>query len=192
MSLPLFPTGAARLFRLPCLILAFALSTWADPPAVGEAAPDFSLVSLSGQTVQLSSATQNGDVVLVVLRGFPGYQCPVCNRQVQDYVRNSQGFADAGVRVLLVYPGPAGEVKERAREFASDKKLPAHFDLLLDPEYQFTLAYGLRWTAKGETAYPSTFLIDTKRRVYFSKISRAHGGRTTAAEVLELIRTQKR
>ncbi|QOY92000.1 AhpC/TSA family protein [Paludibaculum fermentans] len=159
---------------------------------MGQAAPDFSLVSLSGQTVRLSSATQNSDVVLVVLRGFPGYQCPVCNRQVQDYVHNSQGFADAGVRVLLVYPGPAGEVKERAREFASDKKLPAHFDLLLDPDYQFTQAYDLRWSAKGETAYPSTFLIDRKGRVYFSKTSKTHGGRTTAAEVLDLIRTQKR
>jgi peroxiredoxin len=191
LSFPIFPAGASRLFRLPGLVLLMAASTWAEPPATGQMAPDFHLTSLSGQEVQLSSVTQKSDVVLVVLRGYPGYQCPVCNRQVQDYVHNAQGFAEAGVRVLLVYPGPASELPERAREFASDKKLPAHFDLLLDPDYRFTMAYDLRWNAKGETAYPSTFLIDTKGQVYFTKISKSHGGRTTAAEVLEAIRTHK-
>ena len=45
--------------------------------------------------------------------------------------------------------------------------------------------YGLRWDAPQETAYPSTFLIDSKGVIFFSKISKSHGGRTTATEVLE-------
>ncbi|MGC4055111.1 MAG: peroxiredoxin family protein [Paludibaculum sp.] len=189
MSFPLAFTGASRLFALPGLLLLMTAAIQAEPPANGQMAPDFQLTSLSGQEVQLSSVTQQSDVVLVVLRGYPGYQCPVCNRQVQDYVHSAQAFAEAGVKVLLVYPGPAAEVGDRAREFASDKKLPAHFDLLLDPDYKFTLAYDLRWAAKGETAYPSTFLIDRKGVVYFTKISKSHGGRTTASEVLAAIRT---
>jgi hypothetical protein len=40
------------------------------------------------------------------------------------------------------------------------KKLPADFDLVLDPGYDFTNTYGLRWNAPNETAYPSTFLIN--------------------------------
>ncbi|MGJ5816569.1 peroxiredoxin family protein [Paludibaculum fermentans] len=191
MSFPYMNAGDARLTRALSLLLLIACPMLAEPPAVGQAAPDFSLKSLSGEMVRLSSVTQKSGVVLVVLRGYPGYQCPLCNRQVQDYVHHAQGFSDAGVRVLLVYPGPAAEVEPRAREFASDKKLPGHFELLLDPDYQFTLAYDLRWAAKGETAYPSTFIIDRMRQVSFAKVSTTHGGRTTAAEILEFLRTHK-
>ena len=182
----------SRLAVLPILLVAGLSVIRAEPPAMGQAAPDFTLTSLNGQPVKLSDATQKGDVALVVLRGYPGYQCPICNRQVQDYIHNAQAFADAGLRVLLVYPGPAQELPDRAREFVSDKTLPAHFDLLLDPDYKFTLAYDLRWDAAQETAYPSTFLIDSKGMIFFARISKSHGGRTSAAEVLELVRNRKR
>jgi thioredoxin-dependent peroxiredoxin len=65
------------------------------------------------------------------------------------------------------------------------KKLPADFDLMLDPGYDFTNAYGLRWNAPNETAYPSTFLINREGAVFFSKIVKEHNGRTTATEVIE-------
>jgi len=44
--------------------------------------PDFKLSTPEGKTVQLSEVEAKGPVVLVVLRGYPGYQCPYCNRQV--------------------------------------------------------------------------------------------------------------
>ena len=46
-------------------------------PGVGDKAPAFSLQSLGGETVKLSALTEQGPVVLLVLRGFPGYQCPI-------------------------------------------------------------------------------------------------------------------
>ena len=128
---------------------------------------------------------RKGPVVLVVLRGYPGYQCPYCNRQVQDFIQKAQGFADAGAHVILVYPGPPQDLNAKANEFLADKKLPANFDLVLDPGYEFTNLYGLRWEAAQETAYPSTFLIDRQGVVFFSKIVKEHGGRTTAAEILD-------
>jgi thioredoxin-dependent peroxiredoxin len=134
---------------------------------------------------RLSETVSNGPVVLVVLRGYPGYQCPYCNRQVQDFIRKSQGFADAGARVVLVYPGPPQDLGGKANEFLANKKLPENFDLVLDPGYEFTNQYGLRWDAAKETAYPSTFLIDREGVVFFSKIVKEHGGRTTAAEILD-------
>ncbi|RPI83149.1 MAG: AhpC/TSA family protein, partial [Planctomycetaceae bacterium] len=42
------------------------------------------------------------------------------------------------------------------------KSLPDSFHLLIDPDYDFTTLYALRWDAKGETAYPSSFVIDAK------------------------------
>ena len=171
--MPLFVLGAA----LPLVAAA--------PPLVGDKAPDFSLSTPEGKSVRLSQLVSKGPVVLVVLRGYPGYQCPYCNRQVQDFIQKSQGFADAGAHVVLVYPGPPQDLGARANEFLADKKLPANFDLLVDPGYAFTNLYGLRWDAAQETAYPSTFLIDRQGVVFFSKIVKEHGGRTTAAEILD-------
>jgi alkyl hydroperoxide reductase subunit AhpC len=73
----------------------------------------------------------------------------------------------------------------------TDKTFPNNFDLLLDPGYQFTNLYGLRWDAPKETAYPATFLIDRKGEIFFVKISNSHGGRTTPNELLRVIRTRR-
>jgi peroxiredoxin Q/BCP len=86
--------------------------------------------------------------------------------------------------VVMVYPGPSDNVQVKAKEFVTGKNLPQHFELLIDPDYVFTNAYNLRWDAPNETAYPSTFVIDRNGLITFAKISKSHGGRTTAAEVL--------
>jgi len=170
----------------PLLVLAAALPlVAAGPPLVGEKAPDFALSTPRGKSVRFSELVSKGPVVLVVLRGYPGYQCPYCNRQVQDFIQKSQGFADVGAHVVLIYPGPPQDLGARANEFLEDKELPNNFDLLVDPGYTFTNLYGLRWNATQETAYPSTFLVDQQGVVFFSKIVKEHGGRTTAAEILD-------
>jgi peroxiredoxin len=173
------------------LVLAVTVPLTAAPHSVGEKAPDFTLSTPEGKSVRLSEAMSKGPVVLVVLRGYPGYQCPFCNRQVQDFIQKSQGFADAGARVVLVYPGPPQDLEARANEFLADKKLPDNIELVLDPGYDFTNKYGLRWDAPHETAYPSTFLIDRQGIVFFSKVVREHGGRTTAAEILDVLPKRK-
>ena len=163
----------------------------AAPPVVGEKARDFTLSTPEGKHVRLSDVMSQGPVVLVVLRGYPGYQCPYCNRQVQDFIQKAQGFGDAGAHVVLVYPGPAQDLGAKANEFLADKKLPDHFDLVLDPDYEVTNLYGIRWDAPHETAYPSTFLIDRQGAIFFSKIVKEHGGRTTAAEIQDALPKRK-
>lgn len=153
-------------------------------PAVGERAPGFTLNSVAGAPVAFDRLVAEGPVVLVVLRGFPGYQCPICTRQVNEFAGRAKEFAAKGVRVVMVYPGPAPQLQAKAREFLAGKDWPGDFLLLLDPDYTFTLAYGLRWAAPKETAYPATFIVGRDGLVKFAKVSRSHGGRTTAAEVL--------
>ncbi len=167
------------------------LAAVSSPPAVGDKAPDFTLATIQGNKIRLSELTAKSPVALVVLRGFPGYQCPLCNQQVHSYLKQSQEFANVGARIVLVYPGPAENLDSRAKEFLADKKLPDNFDLLLDPGYEFTNLYGLRWDAPKETAYPSTFLIDQKGTVFFAKISKTHGGRASAAELIEALTKKK-
>jgi len=171
--------------------LTVALAPGAERPVLGDKAPEFSLPSLSGETVDLSRARAKGPVVLVVLRGYPGYQCPICNRQVQEFLGAAAEFAKTGAQVLMVYPGPEADLADRAREFTADKEFPDNFHLLLDPGYKFTNLYGLRWKAPRETAYPSTFLIDQTGVIFFAKISDSHGGRTTATTVINALTEHK-
>ena len=89
--------------------------------------------------------------------------------------------------VLLVYPGPAEGLKQHAADFVPGKTLPQNFRLLLDPDYQFTNQWGLRWSAPNETAYPSTFVLDKRGKIRFAKISQSHGGRATSQEILQAL-----
>lgn len=160
-------------------------------PTVGSPAPDFSLKDLEGRTFKLSEKFAQGTVVLIVLRGFPGYQCPYCSRQVRDFVRQAHAFESAGARLVFIYPGPSAELQACAREFAAGKNIPATVDFLLDPDYGFTNLYGLRWDAPKETAYPSTLIIKRGGEIAFVNISRTHGGRTSARDIIDRLQAAK-
>src|SRR5882724_7225626 len=80
----------------------FGTALFAETPAVGAKAPDFTLSTPTGKTVQMSKELHGHNLVLVVLRGFPGYQCPYCVKQVHDFVEHAAGFASKNVKVLLV------------------------------------------------------------------------------------------
>ena len=171
---------ASMILTMPPL-LAVAQTT----PDVGSKAPDFTLSTPEGAPVRLSELTAKGKVVLIVLRGYPGYQCPYCQRQAHDFQANADKFTAQGVQLLLVYPGPPADLDKRAQEFlAKQGSLPANFHLVIDPDYKFTNQYGLRWDAPHETAYPSTFLIDQSGIITSRKISHSHGDRATADDVL--------
>jgi peroxiredoxin len=161
-------------------------AAFAETPAVGAEAPDFTLSSPTGAAIQMSKQQDGNDLVLVVLRGFPGYQCPYCQKQVRDFVAHAADFAAKKATVLLVYPGPPADLDQHAREFlATQSELPSNIVLVTDPNYTMTNLYGLRWDAPHETAYPSTFILDKKRTVLFEKISHSHGDRLSAQDALD-------
>jgi peroxiredoxin len=105
-----------------------------------------------------------------MLRGFPGYQCPYCTAQVGEFISRIKDFQAMGANIIAVYPGPAEGLVEHAKDFVRGKSLPANFYLVLDPDCSFTNAYGLRWDAPQETAYPATFLIDRAGTVRFATV----------------------
>src|SRR5947209_2498507 len=117
-------------------LLASSVLLIAAPPKIGDQAPDFSLQTLNDQTITLSTLSSNGPVVLLVLRGWPGYQCPLCTAQVRDYISSASDFDAANARVIMVYPGPAADLKAHAAEFVNDKNWPKQFLLVTDPEYK--------------------------------------------------------
>jgi thioredoxin-dependent peroxiredoxin len=180
-----FPSFIRRGLLVVFTSLAFGRLLAATAPEIGQAAPNFNLRTLGSKSVELKQLTAKGAVVLVVLRGWPGYQCPLCTRQVHEFVGQAAEFAKRGAQVVMVYPGPADRLQAHAQEFLQDKQWPSDFIFVLDPDYAFTNAYGLRWDAPKETAYPATFIIDRAGRVRFAQVSRSHGGRVNVAAALE-------
>lgn len=155
-------------------------------PAVGDQAPVVTLTSTLGEPVDLAKTFKSGKTVLVVLRGYPGYQCGICSRVASGFATAAPQFAEAGVQVVMVYPGAAAGLGAKADEFLDSKPLPAPLTMVLDPDFTLVNAYGLRWDAPGETAYPSTFII-SDGKVEWAKISKTHGGRGGATQVLKAI-----
>ena len=185
----------ARALRIAGLLPALLLGTMfttasasAQTPAVGSKAPDFTLTTPTGKNVSLAKAQHKETLVLVVLRGFPGYQCPYCQKQVHDFVDHAAEFSAKHATVLLVYPGPPADLDQHAKEFLEKQaELPANILLVTDPDYKVTNLYGLRWDAPHETAYPSTFVLGGDGTVRFEKISHTHGDRISAQDALDHI-----
>ncbi len=180
--------GAVTVLVLVCLGGATGAQTGSKvvaPPAVGDPARNFVLTSLAGVPVALSETFGKGPVVLVMLRGWPGYDCPFCTRQFGDYLAHADALQAAGARVLFVYPGPREGLSGHASNFTAGKTIPAHFTFLMDPDFVFTNLYGLRWNAPQETAYPSTFVLDARGTIILSEVSKEHGGRVAVTDVLK-------
>jgi thioredoxin-dependent peroxiredoxin len=176
------------------LVITFALfmgrSVVAQTPAVGVKAADFTLSTPTGKSVTLSAEQRGHPLVLVVLRGFPGYQCPYCVKQVHDFVDRASDFKAKNTRVLLVYPGPPAGLDQHAKEFLEKQaELPSNAVLVTDPDYKVANLYGLRWNAPHETAYPSTFILDGSGTVVFEKVSHSHGDRLSAQDALDHLST---
>ncbi|HEY2471529.1 MAG TPA: peroxiredoxin family protein [Terracidiphilus sp.] len=166
------------------------VSAFAQTPAVGAKAPDFTLSTPTGKNVTLSAEQGGHPLVLVILRGFPGYQCPYCVRQVHDFADHASDFKAKNTRVLLVYPGPPADLDQHAKEFLEKQtELPPNVVLVTDPDYKVTNLYGLRWDAPHETAYPSTFILDKQGMVVFEKVSHSHGDRLSAQDALDHLST---
>ena len=190
-SFTIVPFGLTCLVSYILLSVVFSTSAQGQTPAVGQMAPDFTLQTTAGQAVNLSTQTGKGTTVLIFLRGYPGYQCPFCQKQAHDFITHAADFAAKKANLLLVYPGPPADLDQHAKEFlAKQAALPSNVVLVTDPDYKATNLYSLRWDAPNETAYPTTFILDRSRKILFQKISRIHGDRTTASEILESLPSQ--
>ena len=183
------------LFSL-CIVLLLANFAYAEgqrdtgkPLPVGEKAIDFDLPVIGEDTfLQLEDEYAKGPVVVIVLRGYPGYQCPLCSRQVGDLINRARALKAAAKRVILVYPGEGSELERHAERFMGSRSVPEPLILVRDPGMKMVSSWGLRWNAPRETAYPATYIIKGNGRVAWSKVSKSHAGRSTVEEILRELR----
>ena len=163
-------------------------------PKEGSIMPEITGITMNGVDFRLSKLVEEGSVVLVMLRGFPGYQCPVCSIQVAGYIAKAEEFENQkNTPVVFIYPGKVKNLDERAKEFTAPLEekvdLPSNFVFVIDNDYKITNQLGLRWEAPDETAYPAAFVIDHKGYIQYAKVSDNHHGRATADEILEFLDT---
>jgi peroxiredoxin len=177
-----------RLISLPALLLAVSLPSAAATPGVGQRAPDFTLSTPTGEHLSLSSLTNKGNVVLILLRGYPGYQCPFSQLQFQNYQQAAANFAATGTQILFVYPGnDTKDLAADASQMTGRATLPANVHVVIDPNYVFSNQYGLRWNAPNQTVYPTTFVVDKAGMVFFMHTGHTSSDQTPVTDALAVI-----
>jgi peroxiredoxin Q/BCP len=147
----------------------------------GSPAPDFTLMSDSGEAVTLSSFGGTP----VVLFFYPKDDTPGCTRQACGIRDAWADFERAGAEVL----GVSVLDEDSKARFKEKHDLP--FTLLADPDHAVADAYGV-WVEKrnyGKTYFGierTTFVIDAEGRV--ARVLRRVKPDTHAAEVLDVLR----
>lgn len=158
-------------------------------PTVDSKITDFDLPIVgSADTLKLSETYLEGPVVVVVLRGYPGYQCPICSRQVGAIINQAKAFNEVASKVILVYPGPRNLLEQRATEFIAGRDLPDPIVMVRDEDMEMVKSWGLRWDEPQETAYPSTFVVDKTGKVTWAKISDGHADRSSVDDVIRALK----
>ena len=151
-------------------------------PAEGDAAPDFTLTSDTGDDVTLSALRGNP----VVLYFYPKDDTPGCTTQACAIRDQWADFQAAGATVLGI------SILDEASKAAFKDKYALPFTLLADPDHEVAEAYGT-WVEKknyGKTYMGlerSTFVIDADGTV--TKVLRRVDPETHADKVLAALTT---
>jgi peroxiredoxin Q/BCP len=117
---------------------------------VGDAAPDFTLPSATGELVSLADFRGRSEVVLFF---YPKDYSPACTAEACSFRDNYEAFRDAGAEVIGVSHDPT----EAHARFARRLRLP--FPLLSDADGSVRARYGVPRTL-GLVPGRTTFLID--------------------------------
>ena len=144
-------------------------------PAVGSAAPDFTLNSTSGKPVTLSELSGTGRRVLIAF--FPSAFSSVCTAEMCAFTEDYDALGAAGVTVLPISVDNIPSLKE----FKAKNHLSV--DLLSDFKRVASRAYGtlLEEHNLSNRAY---FLIDADGVVRWAHVEENPGKSRTSAEVL--------
>lgn len=186
-------------FSIVCaaLILSVAFNAFAQeaartaPVAVGDVAPDFTLKDNAGKTVSLSEAAKDAPVVLVFYRGS---WCPFCVRQLADL----RGLLkpNEAIKVYAISIDPAEKSNELVKKIEKDGKGKINYSFLSDKGAKTIDAYGLRDPRyKNEAVngipYPTVYVINSERKIVWSKLEKDYKNRPTNDEIRAAIDTLK-
>lgn len=146
-------TGRIRRWLVLGVLATFAMLSWSSPgcgstptvgPIVDALAPDFTLTTLDGETVQLNEL--RGQPVLV---NFWATWCPACRGQMPYF---QAAFEQKGQEVKFIAID-VGESSGTVRRYVDATGIG--FTVALDRDRSVARAYNIRY-------FPTTFLVDEK------------------------------
>src|SRR3954466_7177062 len=117
---------------LVCGAVFAAAPEQAPPPAVGKAAPDFSLASGDGSQVSLKDYKGKWVVLYFYPKDFTGG----CTIEAHNFQRDLSKYQDAGVTIL----GVSMDTAQSHKDFCAKEGL--NFKLLADPDGKTAAQYG--------------------------------------------------
>ena len=145
-------TNAAKLVVMAVILggalVLVLLSRRSRPPEVGDAAPDFTLPTLSGEPVSLRQFREN-----VVVLNFWATWCPPCIEETPSLRRFAEQMRSDGVAVLGV---SVDQDTEALKKFVADYQLS--FPIARDPDQAVASRYG---TFK----FPESYIIARDGRI---------------------------
>ena len=150
---------------------------------VGDAAPDFTLRSQTGEEVNLKKVLESSEVVLYF---YPKDNTPGCTTEAKAFRDRYEAFRDMGAEVLGVSSDSVGS----HRDFAANCGLP--FTILSDEGGRVRKLYGVP-SSMGLIPGRVTYVIDTKGVVRHVFNSQMNPGRHVeeAMKVMETIRKER-
>lgn len=108
----------------------------------GDAAPDFALPDVDGETVQLAALLERGPVVLTFYRGS---WCPYCNTQLHDYQERLAEIEASGATLVAISP----QIPDSS--LSMQEKNALAFPVLSDVGGEVSDAYGLTFQVDAAT-----------------------------------------
>lgn len=178
-----------------------ASSVAANAVNTGDDAPDFELPDASGGTTRLSSALQNGPVVLSFYRG--GW-CPFCSLELRALQAHLPEMQALGATLIGVSP----EMPDTS--LTTSEKYRLEFEVLSDAGNRTARDYGLLFTvyeemrplyikwgldvpaSNGDDSWelpvPATYVIDTGGVVRAAHVDRDYTKRMEPAKILAALR----
>lgn len=145
------------------------------------------LVGRDGEDVPLSSY-QGKPLVLVFMRGFPGFICPYCTTYTAQIATRYAEIKAAGAEVVVVYPTKeedAAKIEEFVRaaneilEEEGEGAIP--FPVLLDPGTKVVRKYRLEW----DLSRPSTFILDAKGTIRYAYVGKTSDDRPAVDRIVK-------
>ena len=134
--------------------------------AEGNRAPDFTLATVDGETLQLSDLRGN-----IVLLNFWGTWCGPCRREMPEFQKAFEDRRDQGFEILAV---AFNDTEEAIKDFRDEFGLT--FRLALDDSGEINSAYAVQ-------TRPSTYVIDRD-----GVIALKHFGIMTEPQLREIFR----
>lgn len=146
-------------------------------PAVGSPAPDFTLMSTSGEPVTLS-ASRGREAVLLAF--FPAAFTSTCTAELCEFSEDYGRYADRNVTVLPI----SADLVPALRAWKAQEQLTV--DLLSDVRREAARAYGVLDEERFQ-ARRAYFLIDRDGVLRWSHVESSGGDKRDTDELLSRI-----